>query len=84
MNMKIIKSEKCLCICCMEEHNVKTVIVDEKTTFKNTTVKYKATYLYCLYYDKDKIFYMDEQQMRENNMRMKDAYRKSLNMLESA
>ena len=55
MNMKIIKSEKCLCICCMEEHNVKTVIVDEKTTFKNTTVKYKATYLY-LYCDKDKIF----------------------------
>lgn len=81
MGMKIIKSEKCLCVCCMEEHNVKTVIVDEKTTFKNTTVKYKAVYLYC---DKDKTFYMDEQQMRENNMRMKDAYRKSLNMLESA
>ena len=35
MDMKIIKSEKRLCTCCMEEHEVKTVLVEEQMTFKN-------------------------------------------------
>ena len=30
MDMKIIKSEKRMCTCCMEEHEVKTVLVKEK------------------------------------------------------
>ena len=29
MDMKIMKSEKRLCICCMEEHEVKTVLVKD-------------------------------------------------------
>ena len=32
MDMKTIKSEKRLCTCCMEEHEVKTVLVREYTT----------------------------------------------------
>ena len=28
MDMKIMKSEKRLCPCCMEEHEVKTVLVE--------------------------------------------------------
>ena len=40
MGMAILKSEKKLCTCCMEEHEVKTVLVDEQATFKNATVKY--------------------------------------------
>ena len=47
MDMKIIKSEKRLCTCCMEEHEVKTVLVEEQMTFKNVKVAYKATYFYC-------------------------------------
>ena len=30
MNMKILKSEKMLCTCCMEEHEVKTVQIKEQ------------------------------------------------------
>lgn len=39
MDMKIIKREKRLCTCCMEEDEVKTVLVEEKMTFKNVKSK---------------------------------------------
>ena len=74
MNMKIVKNEKCLCACCMEEHEVKTVLVNEQSTFKNIKVNYDATYMYCDVADE---FYMDEQQMQENSVRLKNAYRKA-------
>lgn len=81
MNLKIIKSEKRLCTCCMEEHEVKTVLVKEKATFKNKKVAYEASYLYC---DTAKELYMDEQQMQENDIHLKDAYRKSEGLLTSS
>ena len=65
MDMKIIKNENKLCTCCMEEHEVKTVLVSENTTFKNVKVDYEAAYLYC---DKAEELYMDEQQMQENDL----------------
>ena len=37
MDMKIIKGEKRICPCCMEEHVVKTVLVMDQATFKNST-----------------------------------------------
>lgn len=80
MDMKVINSEKRLCTCCMEEHEVKTVLVCEQATFKNTKVSYDASYLYC---DAAEEFYMDEQQMQENDMRLKDAYRKEKGLLTS-
>lgn len=73
MDMKIMKSEKRLCTCCMEEHEVKTVLVFEQATFKNVKVAYDVTYFYC---DAAEELYMDEQQMQENDIRLKDAYRK--------
>lgn len=81
MDMKIIKSEKRLCTCCMEEHEVKTVLVNEQVTFKNMKVAYESFYLYC---DAADELYMDEQQIKENDMRLKDAYRKSEGLLTSA
>ena len=72
MDMKIIKSEKRVCTCCMEEHEVKTVLVKEKATFKNIKVDYEASYLYC---DIAEELYMDEKQMQENDIRLKNAYR---------
>lgn len=80
MDMKIIKSEKRMCTCCMEEHEVKTVLVKEKATFKNIKVDYKASYLYC---DIAEEVYMDEKQMQENDIRLKDAYRKKEGLLTS-
>ncbi len=81
MNMKVLKSEKRLCTCCMEEHEVKTVLVNDQATFKNVKVAYEATYLYC---DAAEELYMDEQQIQDNDMRLKDAYRKAEDFLTSA
>lgn len=80
MDMKIIKSEKRLCTCCMEEHEVKTVLVEEQMTFKNVKVVYKATYFYC---DEAEEFYMDEEQIQENDIHLKDAYREKEGLLTS-
>jgi putative zinc finger/helix-turn-helix YgiT family protein len=41
-------------------------------------VDYKASYLYC---DEAEEFYVDEEQMQENDMRLKDAYRKEEGLL---
>ena len=57
----------------MEEHVVKTVLAVDHATFKNSLVNYEASYFFC---DLAKEFYMDEQQMRDNNIKLKDAYRK--------
>ena len=81
MDMKIIKSERRLCTCCMEEHEVKTVLVKAEATFKNVKVSYDASYLYC---DAAEELYMDEQQMQENDIRLKDAYRRAEGLLTSA
>ena len=72
MDMRVIKSEKRLCTCCMEEHEVKTVLVLEQATFKNVKVEYEAFYLYC---DVAEELYANEQQLQENSVRLKDAYR---------
>ena len=39
MIMKIINSEEHLCTCCMEKHEVKTVLVREQATFKNIKIR---------------------------------------------
>ncbi|KAI4440797.1 type II TA system antitoxin MqsA family protein [Schaedlerella arabinosiphila] len=81
MDMKIIKREKRLCTCCMEEHEVKTVLVNDQAAFKNVKVDYDAFYLYC---DAAGELYMDEQQIQENDVRLKDAYRRAEGFLTSA
>lgn len=78
--MRIIKKEKRLCTCCMEEHYVKTVIVREKATFKNVELEYEASYMYC---DLAEEFYADEEQLRANDIRLKDAYRKMQGLMTS-
>lgn len=78
MNMKIVKSEKKLCTCCMEEHEVKTVVVLEQATFKNVKVEYETVYLYC---DAAEELYMNEQQMQENYVLLKEAYRTKVGLV---
>lgn len=80
MDMKIVKRENRLCTCCMEEHEVKTVLVLEQTTFKNVKVNYEAVYSYC---DAAEELYMDEQQMQENDIHLKNAYREKEGFLTS-
>lgn len=81
MQMKMIKSEKRLCTCCMEEHEVKTVLMMEEATFKNVKVSFEASYQCC---DVAEELYMNEKQMQENDIRLKDAYRKIEGLLTSS
>lgn len=80
MDMKIMKSEKRLCPCCMEEHEVKTVLVEETATFKNSKVDYEASYLFC---ENAEELYMEESQIQENDIRLKNAYRRKQGLLTS-
>jgi len=78
MDMKLIRTEKRLCPCCMEEHEVKAVLINEQTTFKNTIVDYEALYFYC---EAAEEFYMDEPLLQKNDIAMKEAYRKKAGLL---
>ena len=65
----------------MEEHDVKTVLVKDTATFKNRLVEYEASYLFCDLADE---LYMNEHQIQENDLRLKDAYRRSEGLLTSS
>ena len=78
MNMRIIRSMRQLCTCCMEEHDVKTVLVMEHAEFKGVRVEYEAEYQYC---DAADELYMNEQQMQDNDKRLKDAFREHEGLL---
>ena len=70
--MKILRVEKRLCPCCMEEHEVKTTLVEENNIFKDVEVQYEAEYYYCDQADES---YADERQISQNDINMKNAYR---------
>lgn len=76
--MKILKTEKRLCLCCMEEHEVQTVEVMENNVFKGMPVEFKAEYTYC---DRADETYADEQQLSSNDIAMKNAYREKMGLL---
>ena len=78
--MKIMNTERRLCTCCMEEHDVKTVMFREKNTFKGIPVEYDAEYFYC---DRADETYADEQQISQNDIAMKNAYRAHEGLLTS-
>ena len=80
MDMKVIRSEKRLCTCCMEEHEVKIVRVMERASYKNVQVDYEATYFFC---DAAEELYMNESQIQENDIAIKDAYRRKKRLLTS-
>lgn len=62
----------------MEEHEVETVSCIDKNIFKGILVEYPAEYYYC---SKAKEYYGDENQMRSNDISMKDAYRRKQGLL---
>ena len=70
--MKVISSMNKLCLCCMEEHEVKTVEVKEDNVFKGQKVDYIARYNFCDVADE---YFCDEIMIEQNDLAMKDAYR---------
>ncbi len=78
--MKKIKSQKKLCLVCMEEHGVDTVKVIDNEVFKNEEVSFYATYEYCSNADE---YLETEEMIKINSLSMKDAYRKKMGLLTS-
>lgn len=76
--MKVIKAEYRLCTCCMEEHEVKTVLINEKAAYKGKNINYDATYYYC---DLAEELYADEELIQSNDILLKDVYRRSEGLL---
>lgn len=70
--MKILDKERKLCLCCMEEHEVKRVIIAERNIFKKESVEYDAEYFYC---DCANELYADEQLISLNDIAMKNSCR---------
>lgn len=78
--MKILSTEKKLCLSCMEEHEVKRVEVEEENVFKGVRVNYSAGYEYC---DRAREYLTYEGSLNTNNLSFKDAYRKKVGLLTS-
>ncbi len=80
MNFCILQTEVMICPCCMEEHSVQTISMEEQTIFKKEPVNFRAEYYYC---DRAEEYYADEAMMKQNDIRMKDTYRESQGLLTS-
>lgn len=78
--MKILKSEKKLCLLCMEEHLVHTVEETDCELFKGEKVSFTAKYEYC---SATEDLLETEEMVKANSLAMKDAYREKLNLLTS-
>ena len=78
--MRKLKSEKKLCLLCMEEHDVDIVEVVDDETFKGEEVSFRATYKYCSHADE---FLESEEMIKMNSLAMKDAYREKVGLLTS-
>ncbi len=78
--MNIIKSEKKLCLLCMEEHEVDTVKLLDEEIFKGEELSFEATYEYCANSDE---YLETEEMIKANSLAMKDAYRTKVGLLTS-
>ena len=66
------------CPYCMEEHDVKVLRGEETTIFKGENISFIAEYDYC---DKADEYYARDEQINQNNVSMKNAYRKKVGLL---
>ena len=79
--MKIIYEKEKLCFNCMEVHTVKYVQIEETITFKNESIHYLAEYEFC---DNAESYSENEEQLKINNLALKDAYRVKMGLLTSS
>lgn len=79
--MRMVKSEKKLCLICMEEHKVQTVILIDTEEFKGEEVSFEATYEYC---DHAEEYLETEDMIKANSLAMKDVYREKVGLLTSS
>lgn len=75
-----IKTETKLCLICMEEHEVQTVITEDTEEFKDQLIYFDAKYEYCPQADE---YLETEEMIKSNSLAMKDAYREKAGLLTS-
>ncbi len=78
--MELLNSEKKLCLICMQEHDVHTVMMQENNEFKGKVVQFEAIYEYC---ENEDQFLETEELSSRNDVAFKDAYRKATGLLTS-
>lgn len=78
--MFLIRKEKRMCFDCMKEHEIQVVKVEEKNIFKNEEVFFDAEYDYC---ENTEDLLESEEQIKKNDLAMKDAYREQQGLLTS-
>lgn len=78
--MRVLKTTNKLCLSCMKKHLVKEIEVVEDNIFRNENIEFKAVYEYCTNTEE---YIESEEMIRINDLSMKDAYRKKMNLLTS-
>ena len=73
--MEVLKTENKLCLCCMEEHEVQTIKIHEKVTFKGIPVEFDAIYEYC---DKCESTLETEEMITANHNALLSAYQEAV------
>lgn len=76
--MEILKKERKMCLCCMQEHEVALVRYWDKTLFKEQEVEYEVICEYCELADE---YFESDEMISTNTLAMKNAYRKKMNLL---
>lgn len=69
------------CPFCMKEHEMNIVEEKETTSYKNEEVVFDSLYLHCEECDE---YFEDEELIKLNDLRMKDAYREKTGLLKSS
>lgn len=78
--MHIIKKENKLCLSCMENHEISTVKIMKKAYINNIEIEYEAFFEYCQITDE---YTSTEEMIRNNDISMKDAFKKAKGLLTS-
>ena len=78
--MRVLKKDMKLCLICMEEHEVQTVLIKDTEERKGEEVCFDATYEYCAHAEE---YLETEEMIRESSLSMKDAYRAKAGLLTS-
>ena len=78
--MRVLKKDMKLCLICMEEHEVQTVLIKNTEQYKGEEVCFDATYEYCAHAEE---YLETEEMIKENSLAMKDAYRAKIGLLTS-
>ena len=76
--MRILGIEKRVCPCCMEDHDVKIVEIEEENVFKGEHIIYPAEYYYC---ENDDEYYAEDSMISRNGLSLRNAYRQKMGLL---